>query len=202
MSQTHTRIEAEDDIAVNISRFRRHLRAENLSPMTEVAYVGAAEQFARYVREQGMPRDVASLRREHVEPFITDLLARWKAATANNRFRGLQSFFKWLVEEGEIKQSPMVNMKPPRIPEEIVPVLSEAALKKLLASCAGDGFEDLRDAAILRVFMDTGGRRAEIAGLRYDPRDDDHSDVDLDQGVICVLGKGRRERVLPLGRKT
>lgn len=202
MRQTHTPIQTEGDIGVNIARFRRHLRAENLSPNTETAYTGAAEQFERYVRAQGMPCDVAAMRREHVEAFIADLLEHWKASTANNRFRGLQSFFKWLLEEGEIKVSPMVNMKPPRIPEETVPVLPEAALKALLASCAGDGFEELRDAAILRVFMDTGGRRAEIAGLHYDPLDDDHNDIDLDQGVIRVMGKGRRERVLPLGRKT
>jgi site-specific recombinase XerD len=200
--QAHAPIEAQGDIGVNISRFRRHLRAENLSPATEVAYVGAAEQFERYLAAQGMPLDVTSIRREHVEAFIADLLEHWKPATANNRYRGLQSFFKWLVEEGEVKVSPMANMKPPRIPEGTVPVLTEAQLKALLATCAGDGFEELRDAAILRVFMDTGGRRAEIAGLRYDPRDDDNNDVDLDQGVIRVIGKGRRERVLPLGRKT
>lgn len=202
MRRTHAPIQTEGDIAVNIGRFRRHLRAENLSPNTETAYTGAAEQFARYLAAQGMPRDVASIRREHVEAFIADLLQHWKASTANNRFRGLQSFFKWLLEEGEIKVSPMVNMKPPRIPEETVPVLSEAQQKALLATCAGQTFEELRDAAILRVFMDTGGRRAEITGMRYDANDPERNDIDLDQGIIRVVGKGRRERVLPLGRKT
>jgi site-specific recombinase XerD len=51
------------------------------------------------------------------------------------------------------------------------------------------------------MFIDTGARRGEIAGLRLDLRDHEHNDVDLDQGVIRVVGKGRRERVLPLGRK-
>jgi len=198
----HSSTITDSEIAVNIARFRRHLRAENLSPRTVTTYTESAEQLARFLADQGMPLDVANIRREHVESFMAFLLDRWKATTANNRFRGLQSFFKWLLEEGEIKVSPMLNMKPPRVPEQTVPVLGETQLKALLATCAGDGFEELRDAALLRVFIDTGGRRAEIAELRFDAHDDEHNDIDLDQGVIRVMGKGRRERVLPLGRKT
>ena len=62
-----------------------------------------------------MPQDVASIHREHVEAFITHLLERWRPATAASRFRSLQQFFKWLVEEGEIKESPMEKMRPPRV---------------------------------------------------------------------------------------
>src|SRR5689334_16042879 len=121
MRQVHAATIAPGDIGVNIARFRRHLRAENLSPKTEVTYTEAAEQFARFLAGQAMPDDVANIRREHVEAFIADILTRWKASTANNRFRGLQSFFKWLVEEGEVKTSPMANMRPPRVPEQTVP---------------------------------------------------------------------------------
>ena len=150
-----------------------------------------------------MPRDVESMTREHVEAFITDLLERWKPATANNRYRGLQSFFRWLVEEGEIGESPMVHMKPPRVPENPPDVLREEELRALLGTCErGPAFEERRDAAILRVFIDTGARRAEIAGLRWKPGDDDNNDVDLDRGLLRVIGKGRRERVLPIGAKT
>jgi site-specific recombinase XerD len=88
------------------------------------------------------------------------------------------------------------------VPEQTVPLLTEEQLRALLATCAGDSFENLRDAALLRVFIDTGARRAEVAGLRFNVRDDDANDVDLDQGVLRVIGKGRRERILPLGRKT
>jgi site-specific recombinase XerD len=130
------------------------------------------------------------------------LLERWKPATANNRYRGLQSFFKWLEEEGEIRESPMAKMKPPRVPENPPPVLREEELRALLATCEkGGSLEDRRDAAILRIFIDTGARRAEIAGLRFDAKDEEQSDVDLDRGLIRVLGKGRRERILAIGAK-
>jgi site-specific recombinase XerD len=163
----------------------------------------SARQLARFLGERGMPRDVASITREHVEAFITHLLERWKPATANNRYRGLQSFFRWLVEEGEIGESPMARMKPPRVPDNPPDVLREEELRALLRTCErGPAFEDRRDAAILRVFIDTGARRAEIAGLRWNPGDDEVHDVDLDRGLLRVIGKGRRERVLPVGAKT
>ena len=194
---------AGGDLGVNIQSFTRHLRAENLSPRTIETYTESARQLARFLAEKGMPQEVANITREHVEAFITDLLERWKPATANNRFRGLQSFFKWLADEGEIRESPMVRMKPPRVPENPPPVLQEAELRMLLATCEkGQSLEDRRDHALLRVFIDTGARRAEVGGLRFDPSDDENNDIDLDQGIIRVLGKARRERILPIGVKT
>ena len=188
------------DIAVNVQSFARSLKAENLSPRTIDTYTESARQLAAFLAEQGMPQEVAHIRREHVEAFIIHLLERWKPATANNRYRGLQSFFKWLAEEGEMLESPMSRMKPPRVPENPPPVLQEAELRALLATCEkGSSLEERRDHALLRVFVDTGARRAEVDGLRFDPSDDENNDIDLDQGIIRVLGKGRRERTLPIG---
>ncbi len=193
---------AQGDIVGNIESFGRHLRAENLSARTIDTYLESARQLAGFLADQGMPQEVAKIRREHVESFIAYLLERWKPATANNRYRGLQSFFKWLDEEGEVRESPMAKMKPPRVPENPPPVLREEELKALLATCEkGGSLEDRRDTAILRIFIDTGARRAEIGGLRYNAKDEENSDVDLDRGLIRVLGKGRRERVLPIGAK-
>jgi site-specific recombinase XerD len=91
-------------------------------------------------------------------------------------------------------------MKPPKVPEDLVPVLSEDKLKALLDGCekkrrADQTFEDVRDAAIIRVFVDSGARLGEISGLRV-------SDVDLVQEVAIVTGKGSRQRALPFGAKT
>ena len=196
-------IKSVGDLCVNIDSFELHIRAENLSPATLVAYSGAARQFHSYLVDHGMPSDVADIRREHVESFIADLLLKWKPATANNRYRGLQSFFKWALEEGEVKTSPMANMKPPRIPENPPPVLREDDLKRLLATCEhSQDFESRRDAALIRVFIDTGARLSEIANLRWSPDDDTNNDVDLAGGILRVVGKGRRERILSIGAKT
>lgn len=191
------------DIAANRESFARHLRAENLSPKTVYAYTGAVEQFESFLGEMGMPLAVSQLTREHVEAFITRLLETRKPTTAHQRYRGLQSFLKWLLEEGEIKESPMRNMKPPKLPELQVPVLSEEELKKLIATCAtGQSFEDRRDHALLRVFVDSGARLAEVTNLRWTPNDPETNDVGLDEGAIRVMGKGRRMRLVGLGNQT
>ena len=68
-----------------------------------------------------MPLEAAKLRREHVERFIDHLVQTYEPATAANRFRSLQQFFKWLEEEGEVPASPMARMRPPTVPEDPVP---------------------------------------------------------------------------------
>jgi site-specific recombinase XerD len=100
-----------------------------------------------------------------------------------------------LEEDGEITASPMAKMKPPIVPEQPVPILPDDAITKLLAACKGPEFDDLRDEVVLRLFIDTGMRLAEMAGLTVE-------DVDLDVRIAHVLGKGRRRRVSPFGVKT
>src|SRR5258708_4883840 len=113
-----------------IVSWRRHLVAQRMSPATLSTYGTSVRQLARFLAERRMPTSPAAITREHVEAFITDLLDRWKPTTAHNRYRGLGSFFRWLVDEGEIRSSPMERMKPPRLPEAPPPVLRDAELKR------------------------------------------------------------------------
>ncbi len=192
----------EGDLAVNISSFRRHLEAENLSPRTVKSYLEAAGLFSRFLADRGMPLLVANITREHVEEFQTDQLKRWKPATAANRYRSLQQFFKWLDEEGELTGGdPMAHMKPPRVPEDPPTVLTVPELRALLATCTANTFTDRRDQAILWVFIDAGARIGEVAGLRWNPDDAENNDVDIDNGLLSLHGKGDKWRVVPMGRK-
>jgi integrase len=186
---------SDPDLAALNASFRRTLRAQNKSDRTVEAYTDAVRLLAEFCAATGHPLTVTALKREHVELFITDQLARWKPATANNRYRGLQSFFSWAVAEGELEVSPMAGMRPPQIPETPVPVVTEEELRQLLKACDGRDFAARRDTAIIRLLIDTGLRRGECAGIMLD-------DLDLDDQVVTVLGKGRRPRVLAYGRKT
>jgi len=177
-----------------IDSFVRSLRAANRSEQTVVSYEGACRLLALYLTQNGMPTTPSGIRREHVESFVSHLLAKWKPATAANRFRSLQQYFKWLIEEGEIKVSPMIHMKAPMVPESPPPVLSEDDIRRLFRACAGSSFTDRRDTAIIRLLLDTGLRRAEMAGLTLD-------DVDFNADSLRVTGKGGRIRVVPFGRK-
>lgn len=177
-----------------LGSFTRSLRARNLSERTIETYTESVRQFADFLVDQGMPTKLEGVCREHVESFIEHLLGKWKPATANNRYRGLQSYFGWLVEEGDLKSSPMAQMKPPRIPESPPDILDPSDLRRLLKSCEGRGFDQRRDMAIIRILLDTGLRRSEMSSINL-------SDVDLDYQTLRVIGKGRRARVVPYGRK-
>lgn len=195
MERTAVTPQSVGDLRLLVASWTRHLRASNKSPRTIQSYQESAEQLAGFLAERGMPTQAASIRREHVEAYIQQVLDIHKPTTAAVRFRSLQQLFKWLVEEGEITESPMARMKSPKITEAPPPVLSDAQLRALLEACEGSDFEERRDTALLRTFIDTGARLAEIAGLRL-------VDVDLDAGVLEVLGKGARVRHLPIGAKT
>ena len=181
--------------ALNAS-FRRTLRAEDKSERTVKSYTEAVGLLTDFLEGRGHPLTVNAVKRGDVRDFIADQLERWKPATALNRYRSLQAFFKWCVAEGELKASPMVGMKPPQLPDEPPPVLTDDQLRRLLKSCDGRDFTDRRDTAIIRLFIDTGVRVSEAAGILLP------DDLDLDDQVVIVLGKGRRPRAVPFGRKT
>lgn len=183
-------------LGAELSSFKRYLRASNKAPLRISTYAKAVEGLAAYLSDNGMPTSPSVIRREHLESYLVSLHDRGhRPATVAQRYRSLQQFFRWLDEEGEVQGSPMANMKAPTVPEEPPPVLREEELRKLLRACEGQGFEERRDTAILRLLIDTGMRRGEAAGLKV-------TDVNFEVNCAGVMGKGRRPRACPFGNKT
>jgi site-specific recombinase XerD len=175
--------------------YRLSLEAQNKSPRTIQTYLEAVARLETFLVAADLPADVDRIERRHVEAFIADLLETQSAATASNRYRALQSFFRWAEEEEEVERSPMAKMKPPTVPIRPVPVLRDEQLAALFKACEGSEFADLRDAAIIRLLLDTGLRRAELGALAVD-------DVDLRGKSVRVVGKGRKIRDAVFGAKT
>jgi site-specific recombinase XerD len=173
--------------------FERHLRAENRSEHTIASYLDSLRQAEAFLASRG--HSLLDARREDLEAFLGELLRRRAPETVATRYRRLRVLYRWLEEEDEVAANPMAKMKPPIIPEQPVPVVPEDGLRRLLATCAGKRFEDRRDTALILLLVDVGPRRAELMGLTV-------ADVDFDLDVLLVLGKGRRERALPFGRKS
>lgn len=185
-----------------IASFGRWLRFANKSNKTIDIYLGAARKFAAWAAVEHAVRDWAFVEPEHVRDFIIavldsagdDPVAKAKrAGYASNLFRALQQFAKWFAAEEELP-NPMAGMKPPMLPEQETPVLRVEELRALLRSCEGKSFVQRRDSAIIYLFLDSGIRRAELAGLQMDA-------IDLDYREVTVLGKGRRTRTVAFGRK-
>ena len=188
-------------VKAELARFQRHLRAENKADKTIATYGEAVTQLCEHLAEAGQAPSFAEISRDDVRDFVAHLVETRSASTAHNRFRALRVFFTYLLDEEVIDEHPMGRMKPPKVPERPMPVLTLDELAALLDVTSGRGFEERRDHAMLRLFIDTGARLSEIACLVLD-RGDDPSDIDSDSRQIRVLGKGRRERVVPYGAKT
>ncbi len=187
--------QAAGDIDSLAGSFRLSLEATNRSPRTIKTYLEALGLFVRFLRERGMPTTAASITREHVEHFMAGELERTSPTSASIRYRALQQFFKWAEGEGEVSSSPMIRMTPPHIPEDPPPVLRPEQLAALVKACEGTGFAERRDMAVIMLLLDTGMRRDELAKLDVD-------DVDMQLKAATVVGKGRRRRSCPFGRKT
>ena len=173
--------------------FERHLRAENRSNQTVATYLIALRQAEAFLAAT-RGTTLAAAGRADLEAYLGDLLTRRAAATAATYYKVLKLLYQWLEDEDELPASPMAKMRPPIIPDQPVPVIPDDGLRRLLAACAGKGFEARRDTAMIMLLLDTGARRAELVDLKL-------AHVDLDLDVLLVLGKGRRERALPFGHK-
>jgi integrase/recombinase XerC len=182
----------------------RHLKGTNRAVNTQTIYRRAALGLVAFLEQDGHLPGPRQLTRRHVEAYMAHLIDTRSAATANvvyralqqlMRWRALQQLMRWLLDEEEIDRSPMERMRPPIVPERPVPVLTEAQLRALLASAKSSSFVDRRDAAIIRLLLDTGGRLSEVAGLAV-------ADLDFPEDVAHVIGKGRRPRALPFGQQT
>jgi site-specific recombinase XerD len=176
--------------------FTDGLEARNAAPRTIEAYSLAVDQLSAFLAEKGMPQDPTVLTREHLTEWMRELVATRAPATANQRYRSISAFFKFLVQEDQRQDSPLAKMSPPKVPEKLVPVVDEKGLTKLMRGLAGKDFESRRDRAIFSLFMDCGLRVSEMAALGV-------SDLDLEERDVVVLqGKGRKPRRLRFTRET
>jgi site-specific recombinase XerD len=177
--------------------FVRSLRADSASPRTLEVYNEAGRQFHAFLTGRHLPTDAAAITKREVEEFLIWLreVRLAKPATVRARFSALRRFFNWAVDEEEITHSPMARMHGPKVEEPPPAVLSEDEQRRLLDACRGQDFEDRRDAALLRLMLDAGLRRGEVAGIKVE-------DLDLSAQVVKILGKGGRPGLAFFGAKT
>lgn len=183
-------------------QWTRSLRARNTADSTIRTYQASLKHLAEWAIPRGFesPEDLTDADLEDYFGWALRRTTRYgrqaKPAAVAKDYRQLRVFFNWLARIDDPKGiSVMTGLTAPTVPEQPVDILSDDQLRDLLRACAGPGFTERRDTAIIRLLLDTGMRRAELIGISI-------ADVDLDEQLAEVLGKGGRRRKVPYGAKT
>ncbi len=176
-----------------IRAFDLPLRAErNLSVHTRRAYVADVRQLAAHLGEAARPEHATGA---DVRSVLAALHGRRHPSTLGRKLASVRSFFRYLVREGHCRLDPTAGMPMPRTPKRLprpLPVDDCVALMEA-AAVASDPSDpkELRDHALLELLYGAGLRVGELSAL-------DVRDVDLHRGEVRVMGKGGKERVIPL----
>jgi site-specific recombinase XerD len=171
------------------------LVAANKSPRTVENYLEGTTRLHQWLVANGHPSDVAALTPDLLRGWLVHLAGQHSEATVRGRYMAVKLFLSWCRAEGELDANPLANVPQPRVSERLATTLTRDQLQTLLDDCAGQGFADLRDRALVLLLADTGCRISELVGLNL-------GDVDLRDRSARVVGKGNRERVVPFGVTT
>ena len=171
-----------------------HMKARKYSPATLESYGGALRKCFSFLADMGRSRIQDVVRRD-VDQYGADLVTKeFSPRSIELHMRSIRQFFKWLENQGRIFVNPTADLIVRGPERPLKPVPTEEEMKRLLAQPDVSKPVGLRDRALLETFYTCALRREEITGLSvFDP--------DLRQGMIRVIGKGRKERVVPLGKQ-
>jgi site-specific recombinase XerD len=190
------------ELAELLGSWQLHLEEGNKSTGTVRSYLDTAHALLAWLGEHDHPTDVEGIEPAHLRGFLVAERKRTSEGNAAKHHRNLSVLFAWLEREGERRtDNPMRHVDKVKVTKKAKTFLSEDELRALLRTCEGQGFEDRRDLAILRIFCDTGMRVSGLAGLRYHPTDETASDVMLSRRLLRIRLKGGDEHLVPLGRK-
>jgi len=181
----------------------RTLRSANHPENTRYNYLLAAAQLGRYLAEYSpdpdaddAAEDPCEVTKAHIEYFQAWMIDTRSASTALNKHKGLQQYFKWLRDDEEaIDHSPMDRVKQPTTQKKLIPIIRDDDTKKVLDTCKGKTFVQLRDEAIIRLYYNTGARLSEVGNLAL-------ADADMDTDSVHYHGKGNKDRRVRFGPKT
>jgi integrase/recombinase XerC len=172
-------------------KFIRYLEVERaVSSHTVRAYRKDLEEFAAYVKTEPEKIDMLDVR-----GFIADQIKKGlNKITVGRRLSSVRSFLKFLYREGYIQSNPAKLVSNPKTPHLLPRFLSVEDVFALIEKPEGIGFIPVRDKAILELLYSSGLRVGELAGLQVD-------DLNIRDSLIKVRGKGKKERIVPIGSK-
>ncbi len=191
---------ASDPLERQIDAFAQYLADERRSsPRTVETYIRDLRSFRDFLREQGLPLDARELDIVALRGFLGSLFRTNQASTMKKKVSAIRSFFKFLLKRHLIDQNPASGLRSPKIAKSLprfltvdqafrvmdAPPKEEKRAKPLM----------VRDQAMLETLYGTGVRVGELAGMNVDH-------CDFSESSVRVLGKGGKERIVPLGKSS
>jgi integrase/recombinase XerC len=171
------------------------------SPYTVRNYRQALEDFYRWLADAGLAgRGFDGLGVRELRDFVIEAQRRFGRRTLHNHVSGLRAFYKYWLRHGKVTRNPFLGVPLPKLERRLPKFLTEEQMLRLLAGPARllengsiDAFTACRDRLVMELLYGGGLRVSELTGLNYGA-------LDPESGVARVLGKGRKERLCPLGR--
>lgn len=209
MSISTLAIAADKIVAIGdlIMRYELSNRADGKSLKTITWYTELLKSFSNYLKWKQLPDDLATFNlntiRDYIlylrqkprfdgHPYIPSLRKPLSPRTIQCHVRCLKAFSSWLFREGSTEVNRLQNLKLPKAPATIVQPLTEAEKDNILIAIETKTFTGMRNHAVMVTLLDTGLRASEVVNARK-------GDVNLDAGHIKVMGKGSKERMVPIG---
>ena len=190
-----------DAIALEADRFLDHLTVERgLSDHTLAAYRRDLRRYVAFLRRRDVTAPDA-VDESTIRSFVASVSASthgederpYKATSVARTLSAVRSFHRFLLREGVTTRDPAAGIRQPKLPRSLPRPLGVDEVLRLLEAPEAATPAGLRDRALLELLYGSGLRVSELVGLDVD-------DVDLDEGAVRVLGKGGKEREVPLGR--
>ncbi len=174
-----------------LADFLEHLEFERtLSPHTVSAYRHDLESFVGFLAALG--REPATYREGDVRSYFDGPGGDGSASSVARRMAAVRGFCRFLVREDRLERDPSAGLRTPKRPQALPEVLSVDEVEALIARAALPGDLGQRDLALIELLYGCGLRASEIVTLRL-------ADVDLEAGLLRCVGKGDKERVVPIG---
>lgn len=184
---------AQGDLQGYLKAFLLSCTVEELSPASLRDYRQKLKGFVNFCAtiSKTRPEEITV---HHIRLFLLKRQETCQAISVNDYYRCVKRFFNWMVEEGVLAHSPMANIRPTKVPWKLIQPFNPSQIEDLLTLCDGK-FLGIRNRAIILTFLDTGLRLSELANIKL-------SELDFERETIRVMGKGARERVVRVGKKT
>jgi integrase/recombinase XerD len=181
-------------LEAHIRSFLSYLRVEKgLSPNTINAYRRDMAKFAAFAAKQKL--ETAQIERSHVVDFLRTLyLRKLDSRSVARHLVTIRHFFRFAFTEGFIQEDPASNIQSPKFRQALPEFLSVQEVDRLLAQPDLNTTAGLRDKAMIELLYSTGLRVSELCGLKT-------ADVQMEVGCLRCIGKGNKERLVPVGRR-